>query len=46
MASNIEFVEYVCDQISDAGNIIYKKMFGDYGVYCNNKIIGLIINFS
>ncbi|EPY2273007.1 TfoX/Sxy family protein [Clostridium sporogenes] len=42
MASNIEFVEYVCDQISDAGNITYKKMFGDYGVYCNEKIIGLI----
>ncbi|EKO1914100.1 TfoX/Sxy family protein [Clostridium botulinum] len=42
MASNIEFVEYVCDQIGDAGNITYKKMFGDYGVYCNNKIIGLI----
>ncbi len=28
MASNIEFVEYVCDQISDAGNIIYKKCLG------------------
>ncbi|KEI77999.1 competence protein TfoX [Clostridium botulinum A2 117] len=42
MASNIEFVEYVCDQISGAGDITYKKMFGDYGVYCNEKIIGLI----
>ncbi|HDK7159939.1 TPA: TfoX/Sxy family protein [Clostridium botulinum] len=42
MASNIEFVEYICDQISGAGNITYKKMFGDYGVYCNKKIIGLI----
>ncbi|WMJ81659.1 TfoX/Sxy family protein [Clostridium sp. MB40-C1] len=42
MASNIEFVEYVCDQISGAGNITYRKMFGDYGVYCNEKIIGLI----
>lgn len=42
MASNIEFVEYVCDQIGDAGEISYRKMFGDYGVYCNKKIIGLI----
>jgi TfoX/Sxy family transcriptional regulator of competence genes len=42
MASNIEFVEYVCEQISGAGNITYRKMFGDYGVYCNQKIIGLI----
>lgn len=42
MASNIEFVEYVCEQISGAGRITYRKMFGDYGIYCNQKIIGLI----
>ncbi len=42
MASNIDFVEYVCEQISGAGEITYRKMFGDYGVYCNSKIIGLI----
>lgn len=42
MASNIDFVEYVCDQIDGAGKITYKKMFGEYGIYCNAKIIGLI----
>ena len=42
MASTVEFAEYVCDQISGAGNITYKKMFGEYGIYCNEKIIGLI----
>ena len=42
MASNIGFVEYVCSQISEAGNIVYKKMFGEYGIYVNGKIIGLI----
>lgn len=42
MSSTVEFVEYVCEQISGAGNITYKKMFGEYGVYCNGKIIGLI----
>lgn len=42
MASNLEYVEYVCDQISGAGSITYKKMFGEYGVYCDGKIIGLI----
>ena len=42
MASTVEFVEYVCDQISGAGSITYKKMFGEYGIYCNEKIIGLI----
>lgn len=42
MASNQEYVEFVCEQISGAGEITYKKMFGEYGVYCNGKIIGLI----
>ena len=42
MASKLEFVEYVCDQMREAGEITYKKMFCDYGVYCNGKIIGLI----
>ncbi len=42
MASSLEFVEYVCDQIGGAGTITYKKMFGEYGVYCNGKIIGVV----
>ena len=42
MASSEEFVTYVCDQIGEAGSITYRKMFGDYGIYCNGKIIGLV----
>lgn len=42
MASSLEFVEYVCDQIRSAGEIRYKKMFGEYGIYCEDKIIGTI----
>jgi TfoX/Sxy family transcriptional regulator of competence genes len=42
MASSLDFVEYVCGQISQAGNIAYKKMFGEYAIYCNGKVIGLI----
>lgn len=42
MASSLDFVEYVCEQISGAGEIAYKKMFGEYGIYCNGKIIGVI----
>ncbi len=30
MASSLDFVEYVCEQISGAGEITYKKMFGDF----------------
>ena len=42
MASNADFVQYIADQCSGAGEIMTKKMFGDYGVYCNGMIFGLI----
>lgn len=42
MSSSIEYVEYVCHQINGAGEITYKKMFGEFGIYCDGKIIGLI----
>lgn len=46
MASKIEVVQYICDQMSGAGTITYKKMFGDYGIYCNGKFIGVICDDS
>lgn len=42
MASKVEFVEFVVDQLQEAGTITYKKMFGEYGLYCNGKIFSLI----
>ena len=42
MASSSDFVQYIADQCSGAGEIVTKKMFGDYGIYCDGKIFGLI----
>ena len=42
MASRLDFVEYVCEQLSGAGEITYKKMFGEYSIYCRGKIIGTV----
>ena len=42
MTSDVSFVEFVVDQIDDSLDIRYKKMFGDYGVWVNNKIVLLI----
>lgn len=42
MASSRELVEYVCFQIRHAGEITFKKMFGEYGLYCDRKFFGLI----
>ena len=33
MASSVEFAEYVCGQAEGAGEVSYRKMFGEYGIY-------------
>ena len=42
MSSELDFVQFVTEQMQDAGNITHRKMFGDYGIYCNGIIFGLI----
>ena len=42
MASRPEFVQYIADQLTDAGVITYRKMFGEYGMYLDGKIFALI----
>ena len=42
MASELNFVQYVVEQMANAGEITYKKMSGEYGVYCNGKIVALV----
>ncbi len=41
MATDAGFIEYVCDQLRDAGGITVTKMFGEYGVYRHGKIVAL-----
>lgn len=42
MASELSFVEFIVDQIEDAGEITFKKMFGEYGIFSDSKIFGLV----
>lgn len=42
MASNQEFADFVIEQIENAGDITVKKMFGEYGIYSDGKLFGLI----
>ena len=42
MASDKDFVEFIVGQIKNAGEITYCKMFGEYAVYCKNKVALLI----
>lgn len=42
MASDQDTVDYICGQMAGAGRISARKMFGEYGVYCDGIIVGLI----
>lgn len=37
MATTNEYIEYVCEQIKGIGEVRYKKMFGEFMVYVNDK---------
>ena len=42
MATTVDFVEFVCAQVEGTGDVRYRKMFGEYMVYINNKPILLV----
>ena len=42
MACNPDFVQYIVDQCSGAGEIAVKKMMGDYCIYCDGTLFGLV----
>lgn len=42
MATTQDYIEFVCEQIHYHAAIRYKKMFGEYMVYVNNKPLLLV----
>ena len=42
MASDQSTVDFILDQISEAGTVSAKKMFGEYTVYVDGKVAALI----
>ncbi len=42
MATSIDYIEYVCEQLQGVGPIRYKKMFGEFMVYLNDKPILIV----
>lgn len=42
MASDEGLVQYITEQMEGAGNIRFRKMMGDYCLYCDDKVIGLV----
>jgi DNA transformation protein len=42
MTSDLSFVEYVCEQIRGAGRVSHRRMFGEFAVYCDGKVVALV----
>lgn len=42
MATTIDFINFVCEQIAGVGKIQYKKMFGEYMIYVNEKPVIIV----
>jgi TfoX/Sxy family transcriptional regulator of competence genes len=42
VASDQNFVDFVIEQIKNTGEITAKKMFGEYGIYAEGTLFGLI----
>lgn len=46
MATSQEYIDFVCSMISNEYTVRYKKMFGEYMVYVNDKPVLLVCNNS
>jgi TfoX/Sxy family transcriptional regulator of competence genes len=42
MASDQRFADHVIDQLRGAGQVEARKMFGEYGIYCDDRIVALL----
>ncbi len=37
-----ETIAYILDQLRGAGDVRARKMFGEYGVYCDGRMVGVV----
>jgi uncharacterized protein YdhG (YjbR/CyaY superfamily) len=42
MATSLEYIEFVAESLASCGDVRYKKMFGEYMVYMNEKPLVLV----
>ena len=42
MASDKDFIDFVVDQVQNAGAITCRPMFGGHTLYCEGKVVALI----
>lgn len=44
MATKQATIDFLIDQLSSLTNIRVRKMFGEYALYCDEKVVALICN--
>lgn len=42
MATKQSTIDYLLEQLTHISNIRYRKMFGEYAIYCNNKVVAFV----
>ncbi len=42
MTSKQETVDYIIKQMDGAGDVRAKKMFGEYGIFCDGRMVALV----
>ncbi len=42
MATKQSTIDFLAEQIQNAGNVRYQKMFGEYALYCDGKVVALV----
>ena len=42
MSTQPSTIDYLLEQLGSAGSVSARKMFGEYGLYCDGKIVALV----
>ena len=42
MSTKQSTVDFILEQIAEAGPVSAKKMFGEYGLFCDGKMVALV----
>lgn len=43
MGTRQSTIDYLLEQVADAGIVTSRKMFGEYAVYCDGKVVALVV---
>lgn len=46
MATDLDYIEYLLDQIAIGDRLTYKKMFGEYALYVDGKVVAFACDNS